>query len=330
MSDSDSNSMTEVISGYSFNPDDLMIAERRPGISAFMRIRNGEDFLEGTIRSHIEFFDEIVAVHNLSTDSTSDILERLAQEHQPKLRIFHYVDRLFPLGSEGHAATEPTSPHSMVNFSNAAMAKTRFRTVTKLDDDHLAIPKAVEKITTKIRINGGAYNKLLCFSGLNLFRGADGTLGILGNDPVSGGGDIGFFDISSETIFTRDRRFERAPRQGLTRQFCGFLYWHLKYLKVGMGFANYELDQNPNSRYAKREAGLKHSAIVLELDGLADSLAPSAGERLGAWFSTKQRLLNERNCAIGASFPYASVAEALKQTTYPELVTNLLENGGRL
>src|SRR5690606_2481883 len=67
-------------SEFRFRPEDLKIGERKPGISAFMRIRNGADFLEATIRSHISHFDEIVAVHNRCTDETPDILARLAQE----------------------------------------------------------------------------------------------------------------------------------------------------------------------------------------------------------------------------------------------------------
>jgi len=33
------------VQGYIFKPEDLRVEQRLPGISAFMRIRNGEDFL---------------------------------------------------------------------------------------------------------------------------------------------------------------------------------------------------------------------------------------------------------------------------------------------
>ena len=61
MSSSTDNGTVE---NYRFTPDDLRADARPPGISAFMRIRNGADFLEAAISSHIDHVDEIVAVHN--------------------------------------------------------------------------------------------------------------------------------------------------------------------------------------------------------------------------------------------------------------------------
>src|SRR5690606_30433863 len=120
----------------------LKIGERKPGISAFMRIRNGADFLEATIRSHISHFDEIVAVHNRCTDETPDILARLAREFGPKLKVHHYLPEVFPPGSRGHRNEPPDSSHSLVNYYNYALAKTQYTYATKLDDDHLAIESA--------------------------------------------------------------------------------------------------------------------------------------------------------------------------------------------
>ena len=64
---------------YRFTPADLNVAERRPGISAFMRIRDGAYSLEAAIRSHIDHYDEVVAVYNRCTDETPEILARLRE-----------------------------------------------------------------------------------------------------------------------------------------------------------------------------------------------------------------------------------------------------------
>src|SRR5690606_26502790 len=93
------------VDGYRFTPADLQVGERRPGISAFMRIRDGAFSLEAAIRSHIGHYDEIVAVYNRCTDATPDILARLAREFGPKLQVWHYLPRVFPPGSEGHRST---------------------------------------------------------------------------------------------------------------------------------------------------------------------------------------------------------------------------------
>ena len=305
----------ERLEAYSFKPTDLACDQRAAGISAFMRIRNGQDFLEATVRSHIEHFDEVVALYNQCTDATADILLRLRQEFPHKLRVIHYVDRVHPPGSEGHAATPPGSPNSLVNYYNAALAATRFAIATKLDDDHLAIAESTRELTQALRRAGERVDAMHCFSGLNLIRGAAGELGVLGSTPISGGGDIGFFPVRPDTYFVHDRRFERFQRGGLQRRFAGFLYWHLKYLKNGLGFANYELDANPESRYARRQAALaenRHS--VIGLPALVRQLQPGALDRLEGLLSAKKRLKLERDAAVASTFPDATLEDAVRRT----------------
>jgi hypothetical protein len=229
--------LEEIAETYSFNPDDLAPERRAPGISAFMRIRNGADFLETTIRSHIDHFDEIVAVYNQCTDATPDILRRLAGEYGPKLRVIHYLPQVFPPGSDGHRNEPPTSPRSLVTYYNFALARTRFSVATKLDDDHLGMRDRLAAMTGTIRREKPAH--MVCFSGFNLADDGGGRCGILATEPFSGTGDIGFFPVSRETYFAHDRRFERFHRGALRRTFGGFVYWHLKFLKPEFGFAVY-------------------------------------------------------------------------------------------
>lgn len=314
----------ELLQGYRFEPSHLAVGQRQPGISAFMRIRNGEEFLEATVRSHIDFFDEVVALYNQCTDATEAILLRLRQEFGPKLRVIHYVDRVFPPGSTGHASTPADSPNSLVNYYNAALCATRFSIATKLDDDHLAITDSTRALADRLRRQAAQANQLQtmhCFSGLNLIRGPAGALGVLAATPISGGGDIGFFPVRPDTYFVHDRRFERFQRGTLKRQFDGFLYWHLKYLKAELGFANYELETNPDSRYAKRQRALAEgrdnaaSNTVLALADLPARLEPRWRDRVEALLSAKKRLKLDRDEAVAATFADASVADAVARTT---------------
>jgi hypothetical protein len=315
----------ELLQGYRFTPDDLDVARRAPGISAFMRIRNGEEFLEATVRSHIGCFDEIVAVYNQCTDRTADILLALRQEFPGQLRVIHYADRVFPPGSEGHASTPPDSPHSLVNYYNAALAATRFSIATKLDDDHLAIDAATRELTGRLRRDAASVDAMHCFSGLNLIRGPGGELGVLASTPISGGGDIGFFPVRPDTWFAHDRRFERFRRGTLQRRFAGFLYWHLKYLKAELGFANYEIADNPNSRYARRRQALTDSTdAMLPLRSLPSRLAPGWADRLEALLSAKKRLKLQRDAAVATTFPDASALDALRRTADPRWVDLVL------
>jgi hypothetical protein len=137
----------------------------------------------------------------------------------------------------------------MVNYSNFALAQTKYQVVVKLDDDHIAIPAVVDDITSEIRANRLPPATLWAFSGLNLARDDSGRMGILAHDPLSGNGDIAYFRLSHRTYFKKDRRFERFNRNGMKLEFKGFAYWHMKYLKTGNGFKNYDLALEADSRF---------------------------------------------------------------------------------
>lgn len=251
----------QVIAGYSFAPADLAVEDRLPGISAFIRTRNGADYIAAAIESHLAHFDEVVVVYNQCTDDTPNIVRRLVQRHRPRLRAYEYADRVYPPGSAGHAATPGDSPNSFVNLTNVALALTRHRIVAKVDDDHLAIPDALASLVRRLRA-GSSGRFLECFSGLNLMRGPGGQLGINSRVIFSGIGDVGFFEVSPSRYYTHDRRFEVFRMDGLRRRFAGIVYWHLKYLKTDNGFANYELADNPASRYHRQKQRFVESTAL--------------------------------------------------------------------
>lgn len=234
-----------------------------------MRIRDGAFSLEAAIRSHIAHFDEIVAVYNRSTDATPEILARLATEFGPKLRVYHYVPPVYPPGSDGHAREPADSPLSLVNYYNFALTRTRFTHVTKLDDDHVAIGEATARLVADVRASRAGQGEMACFSGLNLARDEGSAVGILRREPFAGSGDHWIFPVTPRSYFVWDRRFEKLQQGGMRRRFHSITYWHLKYLKPDFGFTNYDLGENPRSRYAKRLRALNDDRAVIDLDGVA-------------------------------------------------------------
>ena len=299
---------------------------RPAGISAFLRVKNGADYIEPTIRSHIRHFDEIVAVFNGCTDATPDILARLAVEFGKRLRVFNYVPEVFPPGSHNYAAEPADSPHSLVHYSNFALAQTRYSAVTKLDDDHIALDAPLDEMCRLIRLRGCRLLEIWCFSGLNLARMADGSLGIPMADPISGSGDIGFFTPTQATGFRHDPRFERFDCGGIPRRFTGFLYWHMKYLKNAAGFANYDLEKHPESRFHGKKLEFETSEILplpefrLRI-GHGCRLTSGIALRLNA----KLRLKAERDRAVAESFPQTSLENAIAETS-PEFAELILGN----
>ena len=184
--------------------------------------------------------------------------------------------------------------------------------------------RSMKSTTDVIRRGNSSNETMCCFSGLNVFRKPNGGLGILAKDPISGGGDIGFFRVTPHTHFTHDRRFERFNRGGARRRFAGFLYWHLKYLKAGMGFGNYELAQNPSSRYAKRQAELQNnSPRTLNLEELAASRQPTFFSRLQQMVSSKRQLAAVRDATIRSTFPETNVEEAIARTVASDFLPAL-------
>ena len=290
---------------YTFHREQLL-TERRPGISGFMRIRNGEDWLEASVESHIPFLDEIVAVYNRCTDRTPEILAQLQRKYPDKIKVIEYLPEVYPVGSDLHKSTPADSVNSIANYYNFALAQTTCRVVTKLDDDHVALPHQLATIVQQIQDRDYRLGKdILCFSGINLVQ-SDGELKAHALTPFAGNGDHWFFEVTPQRYFTKDARFERLKRRGLAIRYCGIAYWHLKYLKKDQGFGNYKLEENPNSRYHKQLARFEAGKDGISLEELErrchlKEAKRSPLDKLLSQLSGKKRLKRQREATFDAA-----------------------------
>ncbi len=298
---------------------------RPPGISAFMRIKNGEDFLEAAIESHIEFFDEIVAVHNGCTDASVVILERLVRKYPEKLRVLEYEPEVPALGSAEQRCAGTFSVHSMANYSNYGLMNTRYSVVTKLDDDHVAIPGSVGKITSFIRDSACHLGKrMVCFSGINLAANRR-EIGIHRTVPFAGHGDHWFLEAGSRCFFRQDRRFERLHRYGMRMEYHGIAYWHMKFLKRGNGFSNYQLERNPDSRFHKQWRRFEEGRDPMSLPDLEARCRLEV--RQGGFMRAIQRLLSAKERLRHERMARFNAAEL--QPEFQRLMKRLLAGGLR-
>ena len=260
--------MITKVEDYSFKVQDLNLEKRKKGLSMFIRTRNGEDFLEEAIESHIEFLDELVVVYNRCTDGTEKILKKLMKKHK-KIKAFNYVPKVYPPGSKKHIELPPDSKNSLVNYYNFALTRTTKTVVAKLDDDHIGLSKGLEKVTRIIREkNYEIGNEMFCFSGVNLALRND-EIGILKNNPFSGQGDIGFFKVNPKTYFVHTPKFE-VLNKVLKRKYHGMAYIHTKYLKKEEGFYVYDLEENPDSRYHKQREKAQSSKELIKPEHLVN------------------------------------------------------------
>ena len=224
-------------SEFQFNPANL--TRPRPfGISAYMRIKNEEQLIRLAIESHLPFYDEIIAVYNDCSDNTEAILLALQQQHHGKLKVFHYLPKVNPIGTPEHAAAVGRDDvHSMASYYNYAVSKCTYSIATKLDADHLAIPHTLEPALKKIRAEFSAgSDKIFLFSGLNVIRNESGDLGMVKNgEPFSGNGDICYHRIDERAFFVNHKTFEHFNpqyRRSVPKEYVGLLYIHLNALKT--------------------------------------------------------------------------------------------------
>jgi len=95
--------------------------KRSPGISVLLATQNEEATVEASIRSFLSFGDEIVVVHNGSTDNTIDIIKSQVATHPEKVKFFH----------------EPELP-DLYHNRQFALERSRFQWLLRGDSDYVA------------------------------------------------------------------------------------------------------------------------------------------------------------------------------------------------
>ena len=110
------------------------------GISFIVRIHNEETSLARSVRSLISLTipHEIVLILHRCTDKSSDIATQLAVEN-PHVRILIYEYSVSRAGYET-LATDATSDHSFVRYSNWCVEQARYPWIFRWDADFVMMP----------------------------------------------------------------------------------------------------------------------------------------------------------------------------------------------
>src|SRR5690606_25009368 len=89
------------------------------------------------------------------------------------------------------------------------------------------------------------------------------------------------------------------------------------------GFANYELESNPGSRFAKRKAALVQQAPrTYSLHELARQRKPGVLLRCASIVSEKAAFLHDRDAATCLAFPESDVGEAVRRTVSQSILSD--------
>jgi hypothetical protein len=120
-------------SNYYINPS--WHEGRKPGVSAFLRVRNEEEFIAACLYSIYPFFDEILVALNNCTDKTPEIVRSL---HLPNIKVYDYPFKLHHNGP-GHNAIPEHSLYDNSYYYNWLLAKTSYSHACKWDGDMIAL-----------------------------------------------------------------------------------------------------------------------------------------------------------------------------------------------
>lgn len=232
----------EWLQEYNIDKNAFEFSHRKPGISLFARLKNGADFLEKAIESHLPYVDEIVLVDNNSTEDTAEICEKFAKKFPKKVKFFRYTPDVVGVGNEKWAETPENSVHSLVYYYNWTLSKTTYQYVMKLDDDIIAIPEIWKYFQKILALES---EKLHIIPLINIFCDKNNFLTPLGTKtqilpPIAGiYADYGLFPVSPKTYFVKAKNMEAFVFPfGIT--FSHIPIFHLKWLKKTQWRGSYE------------------------------------------------------------------------------------------
>lgn len=251
---------------YSVTAEQIYGDKRQPGVSAYYRIYNEEDFLAASVESHLLFFDEIILVHDSTTiDRSPLIAQQLVKKYPDKIKYFIYEPKAFKLRTRKYRILPDYHPNSFVNYYNFALSKTTKQIVAKIDSDHIAISATFARITDNSRNIDFMQNVYYTFCGINLWY-CDGKLYVDPEIIPGQHGDHGFHVMYPEKhYYKKGMRFENGYFSVKNRQLkhAGILYFHLKNMRSTISHHSWRglSDEIHRQNFKKRFAKKRHSFV---------------------------------------------------------------------
>ncbi len=251
-----------VINKSSFDPNN-----RKDGISGVMLIHNEEEFLAQVIETWIDAVDELVIVFNDCTDNSPQIIEEYERKYYPKIRAFHYLQRVYSPNTKEQLELDVNNINSFTFYSNFNLSKTRYKICVEISGDHVGIPEYLKKIYHYLK-RKPLQNSALFFSGINLSRKHPDDIQyyIDLKDSFIGDGDLAYWTVSPENIFVKHPKeplFTIVKYAGLTSgYYLGFIFWHTRNLKKDYGQGNYGQYSTDKNTFTFLDSALEEAKLV--------------------------------------------------------------------
>ncbi len=115
------------------------LENRRPGVSAFIRVKNEAEFMGHAVASILSQVDEvIIAIQGQQKDATGEVAIHLMANNPDKVRVLFYPFDSHANGP-GHDQHPADSVFDRSFFYNWTLARTRFSHALKWDGDMVAL-----------------------------------------------------------------------------------------------------------------------------------------------------------------------------------------------
>lgn len=112
-------------------------------ISAMLRLRNEEEYLDAAVRSIVEVVDEVVLIDNLSTDRTPAVMGKLKSEFPDRVAVYRYEHEVARMGVESWKLVGESpggrSPRLSAVYYNWCLERCAYPYVLKWDGDMIAL-----------------------------------------------------------------------------------------------------------------------------------------------------------------------------------------------
>jgi glycosyltransferase involved in cell wall biosynthesis len=109
-------------------------------ITAMLRVRDEEEYLDAAVRSIVDAVDEVLIVDNASTDATPQVIAALRAKYPAKVVADHYPHEIARVGRDTYRLLQRSdeSPHLSGVFYTWCLRRCRERYVLKWDGDMIA------------------------------------------------------------------------------------------------------------------------------------------------------------------------------------------------
>jgi len=205
---------------------------RKDGVSGFMRVKNEEQFIGKVVLSWIKHVDELIIVYNGCNDKTPFILKKMEKLFPNKIKLYHYLPRVYPFNTKEFRETNENSIHSFCFYSNFALSKTRYKICIKIDGDHIGIQNNLKKTYEYLKKHK-MKDYVYYFSGFNLWN-FNKKLYFDMNNAYCGNGDVYYFNSHNKHRFIKhpmNKNIEFLRVASIYQYDIGFTFIHTHYMK---------------------------------------------------------------------------------------------------